>query len=140
MKKIFILLATCFIGLSAQAQPLMNRKFQKGNETPSLRDQQRALTRQIMNGKSQMGHAKSTATNERMTGYAIFDQNQQGTLTSYDSLRFAYSGMRGSSFNYRSMTVGYYSPLWAPIVPDNEWPFKADAIDIYQQQQQFADW
>ncbi|MBL7717720.1 MAG: T9SS type A sorting domain-containing protein [Flavipsychrobacter sp.] len=131
MKRTFIIAASLLLSTGAIAQKSI-QPMQTGKHTDK-RAMSRQYVRQLMGGQAAARHAnKSTAANQRMIGYSNYQMNQQFQLQITDSGGLSYSGMRGSEFDFNSMSIGSWNPVFAPVVPYNKLSFKADVFNIYQ--------
>lgn len=131
MKKISIIAAGLLLATGAMAQNSKpHGKHLIGKQEGSKLEQSRQRTKMMMSGGATAN--KSTATYQRMKAFSEWGQNTQGgPVVFFDSLTFAYTGMRGSEFNYNTMSVGYFDPIYSPMLPDNKLMFHPDEFDIY---------
>ncbi len=114
MKKIFIILATCFVNqLGAQTTDtdLFQRNQSRNYVLHLLRQQQSTSTQRRPTGTTQRVIAQTT-----------------NRPTSWDSIAFKYSGTNGSEFNYNAFTYNeVLNTGWFPsFVP----PYRLQPLDV----------
>lgn len=131
MKNISIIAAALLLGTSAMAQQsLPHGKHLIGKQQGGKLEKSRQMTRMIM-GESANAN-KSTATYYRMKALSEYGQQQLGgPVVFFDSIALTYSGMRGSEFDYNSMSVGFFDPVSTPMVPENRLRFFPDDFKVY---------
>lgn len=130
MKRISIIMVGLLLTTGAMAQHVPQGKNLIGKHPISKREKSRQQTLRLMSKANPAN--KSTASYERMRAMSEYGAQQQGgPIQFFDSLQFNYSGMRGSQFDFNSMSIGYYDPLTGPMTPEYNLSFKPDNFQVY---------
>lgn len=131
MKNISIIAAGLLLATGAMAQSsLPHGKNIIGKQPVSKLEKSRQMAKMLMTHGNTVN--KSTATQQRMNAFSEYGQQQQGgPVVFLDSIALNYSGMRGSSFDYNTMSVGYFDPLTGAMIPDNKLLFFPDDFHVF---------
>lgn len=130
MKSISIIMAGLLLATGAMAQHMPVGKNIIGKQPMSKLEKSRQQTLRLMSKPATAN--KSTASYERMRAMSEYGAQQQGgPIQFFDSLQFNYSGMRGSEFDYNSMSIGYFDPIFGAMTEDNQLSFFPDNFQVY---------